>query len=220
MKHSIGILLLKYKLYMLAALKPLGIWGVGAIAIIDSASIPVPMDVVIPGYIWADKPHAYIYAILAAAGSAIGGLVPFLLGRAGGELFLLKRVDRKRFEQLRDRFERQEFLAMLIPSMLPPPTPWKAFVFGAGVFEMRVLNFMAAVFCGRLIHYLLLAWITVRYGPEMVHAVAEGIKKHSGGFLIGLSLLAAVLIIYFVRKAMTKPKQTDAEPEDAGDGLA
>ena len=220
MKHSIGILLLKYKLYMLAALKPLGIWGVGAIAIIDSASIPVPMDVVIPGYIWADKPHAYIYAILAAAGSAIGGLVPFLLGRAGGELFLLKRVDRKRYEQIRDRFERQEFLAMLIPSMLPPPTPWKAFVFGAGVFEMKVLNFMAAVFFGRLIHYLLLAWITVRYGPEMVHVVGEGIKKHSGGFLIGLSLLAAVLIIYFVRKAMTKPKLTNPEPEDAGDGQA
>ena len=55
-------------------------------------------------------------------------------------------MDRVRFEQVRDRFERQEFLAMLIPSMLPPPTPWKAFVFGAGVFEMKTLNFMLAVF--------------------------------------------------------------------------
>src|SRR5450631_4678669 len=201
-------------------LKPLGVWGAFVIAFLDSSSMPVPMDIVIAGYVWSDKRHFYVYCILGALGSAFGGLVPFFLGRAGGELFLLKRVDRKRFEQLRDRFERQEFLAMLIPSMLPPPTPWKAFVFGAGVFEMKVLNFMAAVFCGRLIHYLLLAWITVRYGPEMVHAVAEGIKKHSGGFLIGLSLLAAVLIIYFVRKAMTKPKLTDAEPEDAGDGLA
>ena len=64
------------------------------------------------------------------------GLLPYILGRAGGELFLLKRVNRERYDRLRIRFEKQEFLAMAIPSMLPPPTPWKLFVFAAGVFEM------------------------------------------------------------------------------------
>jgi len=39
--------------------------------------------------------------LLAAAGSAIGGLLPYGLGRAGGELFLLKRVNRERYERLR-----------------------------------------------------------------------------------------------------------------------
>jgi uncharacterized membrane protein YdjX (TVP38/TMEM64 family) len=69
------------------------------------------------------------------------GWFPFLLGRAGGELFLMKRIDRARYEQLRDRFEKQEFLAMMIPSILPPPTPWKLFVFAAGVFEMKITRF-------------------------------------------------------------------------------
>jgi membrane protein YqaA with SNARE-associated domain len=215
-KHTIASLLLKYKLYMLAALKPLGIWGAGAIAFIDSASLPVPMDLVIAGYVWGDKSHFYLYCLLGAAGSCLGGLVPFFLGRAGGELFLLKRVNRERFEQIRDRFERQEFLAMLIPSMLPPPTPWKAIVFGAGVFEMRILNFMAAVFLGRLIHYLLLAWITIRYGPEMVHVVGDLARKHAGGFLIGLSVLLGLLAIYYVRKNLAKRKSTDMESIDSG----
>ena len=92
--------------------------------------------------------------LIAAVGSAIGGLVPFLVGRAGGEIFLMKRINRPKFERLRDRFERQEFLAVMIPSMLPPPTPWKLFVFGAGVFEMRLVNFMLAVFAGRVVRYL------------------------------------------------------------------
>ncbi len=52
---------------------------------------------------------------------------------------------------MKARFERQEFWAMAIPSMLPPPTPWKVFVFAAGVFEMRVTLFLLAVFAGRCI---------------------------------------------------------------------
>ena len=64
---------------------------------------------------------------------------------AGGELFLMKRINRARYEQLRDRFGKQEFLAMMIPSILPPPTPWKLFVFAAGVFEMKTVHFMLGV---------------------------------------------------------------------------
>ena len=73
----------------------------------------------------------------------IGSLVPFAIGRAGGELFLLKRINRERYERIRDRFERQEFLAIMIPAMLPPPTPLKLFEFAAGVFEMK----LAALSC-------------------------------------------------------------------------
>ena len=210
MIHSVSSFLLKYKLYLLTALKPLGIWGVGVIALVDSSSLPVPMDIVIARYVWGDKRHAYAYAALGALGSCLGGLVPFLLGRAGGELFLLRRVNRERFEQLRDRFERQEFLAMLIPSMLPPPTPWKAFVFGAGVFEMRILNFMAAVFIGRLIHYVLLAWLTIRYGPEMVQVVGKFAHQHLGGLMIGLSVLFAYLVVHYVRKSLARRKSEPA----------
>ena len=145
---QLAAVLLKFKVYLLAVLKPLGYWGLGAIALLDSSSIPVPMDVIVAGYVWSDRSRVVLYVLAAAIGSTIGGLLPFFLGRAGGELFLLKRVDRVRYEQLRDRFERQEFLALLIPSMMPPPTPWKLFVFGAGVFEMKTSAFMLAVSSG------------------------------------------------------------------------
>jgi uncharacterized membrane protein YdjX (TVP38/TMEM64 family) len=120
--------------------------------------------------------------MLAAAGSAVGGLLPYGLGRAGGELFLLKRVNRDRFERMRTRFENQEFLAMMIPSMLPPPTPWKACVFAAGVFEMRVLPFMLSVFCGRMVRWLVLSALVLKLGPGAVQVV----QHH------GLTLLAIV----------------------------
>jgi membrane protein YqaA with SNARE-associated domain len=163
----------RWKGVLLPALAKLGFWGVGAVALLDSSSIPVPMDAILALYVWNDKSHFWLYCLMASVGSAIGGLVPYGLGRAGGELFLLKRVNRERFERMRMRFERQEFLAMMIPSMMPPPTPWKAFVFAAGVFEMRVAPFMLAVFCGRMVRWLVLAGLVLKLGPGAVDIVAH-----------------------------------------------
>lgn len=167
-----------------------GILGAAAVAMLDSSTIPVPMDAILAIYIWKDQRHFWLYAMLAAAGSAVGGLLPYGLGRAGGELFLLKRINRVRFESMRARFEEQEFWAMAIPSMLPPPTPWKAFVFAAGVFEMRLTLFMLAVFTGRLIRWLVLSLLVIKLGPGAVQVV----QHHA---LTALAVVGGAAIIGF-----------------------
>jgi membrane protein YqaA with SNARE-associated domain len=208
LKH-LTALFLKLSAYLVAVLKPLGVWGVAAIAMLDSSTIPVPMDLIISGYIWTNRQHFYLYALMAAIGSSIGGLLPFYLGRAGGELFLLKRIDRTRYEQLRDRFERQEFLALFIPSMMPPPTPWKLFVFGAGVFEMRVRNFLGAVFLGRLVRFTVEGLLVLYYGPEIVTVVHDLAKKHLAAMLIGIGIVLGVLALLAIRKSMRSRKTVE-----------
>jgi membrane protein YqaA with SNARE-associated domain len=163
----------KWKLVILPAIIKLGFLGAGTAALLDSSSIPVPMDLFIAGWVWADRGHFWAYCLLAAAGSTIGGLVPYFVGRAGGELFLLKRINRQRFDALRFRFERQEFLAVMIPSCLPPPTPWKLFVFAAGVFEMPVMAFLLSVFTGRMIRWMTLSLLVINLGPGVVNVVAH-----------------------------------------------
>ena len=173
MKQFFARLITKWKLVILPALIKMGFWGVAAISILDSSSLPVPMDAILAVYIWNDKGNFLSYCLLAAVGSAIGGLVPYGIGRAGGELFLLKRVNRVRYETLKARFEKQEFLAVMIPSMLPPPTPWKIFVFAAGVFEMRTLTYVLAVFAGRLVRWLVLSLLVMKLGPGAADIVAH-----------------------------------------------
>jgi membrane protein YqaA with SNARE-associated domain len=173
LKALLARILAKMNLVLLPFLAKFGIWGIGALALLDSSTIPVPMDAFLAISIWNDKGRFLLYCVAAAAGSMIGGLLPYGLGRAGGELFLLKHVNRERFERMRHRFERQEFLAMMIPSMLPPPTPWKAFVFAAGVFEMRVVPFMLAVFCGRMVRWLVLSLLVLKLGPNAVKVVEQ-----------------------------------------------
>ena len=173
---------------ILPALLKWGIWGVGAVAVLDSSSIPVPMDAILALYVWNDKPHFWLYCLMAAAGSAIGGLLPYGLGRAGGELFLLKRVDRAKFEKLRDRFQRQEFLAVMIPSMMPPPAPWKMFIFASGVFEMRLSDFLLAVFTGRMLRWLALSLLVLKLGPGAVDLVA----RHA---LVAILIVGALAVL-------------------------
>ncbi len=194
----------KWKLVVLPALMKLGFWGVGLVALVDASTVPVPMDLVLAGYVWGDKGHFWVYCLMASAGSALGGLLPYGLGRAGGELFLLKRVNRERFERMRDRFARQEFLAVLVPSMLPPPTPWKLFVFAAGVFEVRVVPFLLAVFVGRMVRWLILSFLVLKLGPGAVSLVGGMIHDHLALFLSGLGLVFVGIGIWVVARRKSR----------------
>jgi membrane protein YqaA with SNARE-associated domain len=204
----------RYKGFVLGVLGPLGFWGAALAGIVDSGTIPIPMDPLIATWAWNDHRHAWLYASMAAAGSAIGGLIPFLLGRAGGEIFLLRRIDRARYEAMMARFEKQEFLAMAIPSALPPPTPWKAFVFGAGVFEMNIWLFMLAVFAGRAVRFGAEAALTVKYGPQIIDILGDLFKHHLLVTLIVLCVLVGLLIFWVIRKGFRKP-DGDLDDDDA-----
>jgi membrane protein YqaA with SNARE-associated domain len=201
----------KYKVWLLAILKPLGFWGAGAIAFVDAAAFPVPMDLILAGYVWANRQHFYLYVVVAAAGSALGGLVPYFIGRAGGELFLMKRIDRDRYENLRDRFEKQEFLAMMVPSILPPPTPWKLFVLAAGVFEMKVGTFLLAVFTGRVIRDMVTAILTIKYGPQIVTITERLATQHRVALVTGV-VLVLVLLLYWLWRTVWKRRGKKDSP--------
>ena len=165
---TIKHILARYSQLVWSVLQPLGAWGIFAAAAFDSGALGLPIDPVVAGYVYANPSRIWLYVVMAAAGSTLGSLIPYGIGRAGGELLLLKRIDRDRFERMRDRFERQEFLAMMIPAMLPPPAPYKLFLLSAGVFEMRVPLFMLSIFCGRIVRFFVLGFLVVRFGPGIV----------------------------------------------------
>ena len=108
---------LHWKLALLLLLKPLGFLGVGVLAAIDASSLAIPMDLIIAGYVWSNRRYFWVYAIMGAVGSAIGALVPFYIGKAGGEWVLLKRIPQSKYDQMRTRFDRHTGS----PYWCPPP---------------------------------------------------------------------------------------------------
>jgi len=194
-------------------LQPLGSWGILAVAVLDSAAFGIPLDPVVAGYVYAHPAKIWLYVFAASAGSALGSLVPYGIGRAGGELLLLKRIDRKRFERMRDRFENQEFFAMMVPAMLPPPTPFKLFLLSAGVFEMRVPLFLLAIFAGRMIRFLVLGFLVVKFGPGIVSLVTAVMARHLAWVLVGFAVLLAIILSHIQFKKSRSSRQ--AEPPEA-----
>jgi len=199
---------------MMAAMLPYGAWGIGALAVIDSSTIPVPIDALLIDFVVHDHAKFLLYCFMAALGSAVGSLLPFYIGKAGGELFLMKRINRKRYEQLRDRFERQEFLAIMIPAMMPPPMPVKVFEFAAGVFEMKTLWFFMAILVGKFLRFLFEALITIYYGPTILKTVTMTVRAHVGWVLGICGILVGILVLWVVRKIFDKRRGENLPIED------
>lgn len=194
---------------MLAFVKPFGVWGIGVLATVDAAGLPLPMDLIMAGYAWADRQHFYLYALVAGAGSALGALLPYWIGRAGGEFFLRRRVNHTKFDRVKAQFEKQEFVAMTIPSAMPPPVPWKLFVFGAGVFDMSVWKFMLAVFVGRTARYLVEGLLTVLYGPQIIRLFHHLLKVHLILVLVSIFVVMGAGIWWVVWRLRRNKRHTE-----------
>ena len=167
------------------------------------------------GFVYSSPPKALFYCLAASMGSAVGSLLPYLLGRAGGELFLLKRISEARLQRIRDRFEKQEFLALMIPATLPPPTPFKLFVFSAGVFEMKTLHFLLAVFLGRMVRFGVLSVLTIVFGPEIVSLIKTLLRHHpSIAVALGVLILAlGYLLFRLLRQPVAEVVHEIEEPK-------
>lgn len=193
---STSKLFLKFTAWV-ATLKALGAWGVMIISALDSSLFGIPLDPLVAGFVFANPHKAWLYCLAGSLGSAIGSLVPYGLGRAGGELFLLKRIDQRKLDRIRDRFEKREFLAIMVPAMLPPPAPMKIFLLSAGVFEMKVRAFLLAVFTGRMLRFGILSVLTIVFGQQIVELTRDLIRKHpSIAVAIGIIIVGVLYFVY------------------------
>jgi len=210
--NTIQHILQRYTVFLWAVLKPLGIWGAFGFAAVDSAAFAMPLDPVIASYVYGDRSHFLLYALMASAGSVVGSFIIYAIGYKGGEVLLLKRISQRRFDAIRIRFEDREFWALMIPSMLPPPAPFKLFVLSAGVFEMRPGHFAAAIFTGRFIRFLVLSLLTLKFGPHVVHIVGALLREHAGlTVVVTIVLLAAIYVIYRLWKRPVKQLKEELE---------
>jgi membrane protein YqaA with SNARE-associated domain len=186
------------------ALAPLGPWGMLAFAAVDGSFLGMPLDAIFVGYVYNDRSRFLLYVVLAAAGSVLGSVVIYIIGYAGGEVLLRKRLSPARFEKIHASFERHEFWALMFPAMLPPPAPFKIVVLAAAAFEMNFGHFALAIFAGRFVRFLIEALLTLWFGPRIV-TMAGNIFVHPQVWILGLVLAALVgwLIWRRVRRGRT-----------------
>lgn len=131
-------------------------------------------------------------------------MVLYWIGYKGGEVLLLKRMSRAKFERIRSYFDRHEFWALMVPSMIPPPFPFKLFVLTASAFEMRFWHFLLAIFVGRLIRFLVLTMLVLRFGPQAIAFGSNLVAKHWITLTAAAAALTLVGVYAWARLSMRR----------------
>jgi membrane protein YqaA with SNARE-associated domain len=208
-------ILIAFRKYLLAIASFMQAWGLFAgfgVALVDGMGLPLPgiVDAVVIGYSVSHPSLAWLCVLLTATGSTLGCLVLYGIGYKGGQAFVEKKMSRRQFERAHAFFERNRFLALMLPSMMPPPFPLKVFVFTAALFEVSIKHFLATVFLGRLVRFALFTFIAVKYGPRL----AAGFGAHARLILLVAGVAVAVLLIWRAMHRRGRRDLSVADPEE------
>jgi len=171
-----------------------GAFGLFAIALLDSAFVPLPggADAVMILLSTANPSRMLFYAVAATLGSTIGCVILYHISQKAGSRALNRFSDEKQ-ARVRSLIERYDLLSVLVASVLPPPFPFKLFVVSAGVFRFNVARFVVAVAIGRFFRFIVEGLFAVRYGAQAGAILARYYP------FIGLGV-AVMLIGFFVVK--------------------
>ncbi len=186
--------------HLVLFLQSLGGFGLFLAGFLDSSvlALPVINDFLVISYSIRAPGKMPYYALMATLGSLAGSLFLYFLAKKGGEVMFRKSAGR-RAERIRAWVDRNDFLSIAVPSILPPPMPFKAFVLAAGVFQMKMRTFILALALGRGLRYFAEGILAVRYGDQ----AWDWLKHHPAEFT--LLLLALVAASWLVTRFVFRP---------------
>ena len=177
-----------WKVKIVAFATTLGGPGLLLISFLDSSVLTFPIinDLLLINLSIQQPARMPLYAFLAALGSVAGCVVLYFIAKKGGEAFFHRKAG-ARATTIRTWVERNGFGGMLIAALLPPPTPFKVFVFAAGVFEIPLVSYTTAIALARCIRYFGIGYLAVRYGNDAM----PYIMHHKLGIVIALVVFVA-----------------------------
>ena len=183
----------------------LGAPGIFIAAFLDSSflSIPEVNDFLMVTSCAAHPERAPLYISMTTLGSLAGCSALWFLGKWGGEGFLVRRFGTARVERTREQFKKWDVMTLAIPSMLPPPVPFKIFVLSAGVFGIPYRRMAVTLVVARGIRYAFWGILGIVYGDDALN-VLRSVDHWFGSHRLPLILAGVVVVaaagIYAMRK--------------------
>jgi membrane protein YqaA with SNARE-associated domain len=125
--------------------------GLFIIAFLDSSflSFPQVIDLLVVTSVLQHPHWMPYYAVMSTLGSILGCLTIYSVARKGGEALLRRRFSGAAVDRAQAVSTRYGVFALLVPSLLPPPAPFKLFVLLAGVSGLRPVRFALTIALGR-----------------------------------------------------------------------
>jgi membrane protein YqaA with SNARE-associated domain len=182
-----------WKQKVVAFASGLGAPGLFLISLLDSSvlTFPVINDLLLIELSMQHPARMPLYAFMAMLGSVLGCVLLFFLAEKGGEALFHKHAG-QRAQAIHNWVVHNGFGGMLIAALLPPPTPFKVFVVAAGVFEVPLVSFTAAITLARAIRYFGIGYLAIRYGAQALPYLMSH-KWQVAAVVIGLAAISYLL---------------------------
>jgi membrane protein DedA with SNARE-associated domain len=179
--------------------------GLIILGLIDSSVIPIPGSMDALTIVLAAKQRNLwlYYALMATIGSVIGGYVTYHLARRQGKSAMEHRISRRRMNKVTKAFEKWGFGAVLVPAILPPPSPMVPFLIAAGAMQYSRNKFLIALSIGRGIRFTILAYLGAIYGRWIITAITSHAKPILITF-ISVSVALSLYILFRYKKSKAR----------------
>ena len=183
----------------------LGAPGLFLVTLLDSSVLSLPQvpDLLLIWMVSRQPSMWLVYGLMATAGSVAGCTAMYLLARKGGERVLRRMVSAERMERGRQTFQKWGLLAVLVPSILPPPAPFKVFVLLAGVVQIPFWQFVSAIALGRGLRYTGEALLARWYGQQAITFLDENLKPIS--LTVAAVIVVGAIVYAVIRQRRTQP---------------
>lgn len=192
--------------------------GLFIIAFLDSSflSFPQIIDLLVVTSVLQHPHWMLYYAGISTLGSVLGCLAIYSVARKGGEALLRRRFSGAAVERAQRVSQRYGVFALLVPSLLPPPAPFKLFVLLAGVSGLAPVRFALTIALGRGLRYFGIGLLTLWYGQQTL-AFLETNGRTVAFWLAGIVVVGAVLVVIWrqMRRrqdVLTSPTSADIIP--------
>lgn len=186
----------------------LGAPGLFLISFLDSSvlTFPVINDLLLIELCIQHPARMPLYAAMAMAGSVLGCVLLYFIARKSGEAFFHRKAG-AHGARIQHWVEKNGFGGMLLAALLPPPTPFKAFVLAAGVFDVPLASFTSAIALARAFRYFGVGYLAVRFGADALPYLA----RHKMEVLV--AVIGLVTVSYALSRLILKrnPEQRGAK---------
>ena len=188
------------------ATSPYGLLALFAIAVAESSFFPIPPDGLLIALCLASPETAFLYALVCAVGSVLGGALGYLIGLKGGRPLLKRWFKSEKVRLVEDYYHRWDVWAVGVAGFTP--IPYKVFTISAGVFDLNFPRFILTSIVSRSARFFLVALLFYFFGETL----REVFEKYFA--LITVAFFVLLFLGFYFIKVMGKRA---AAPESVQD---
>lgn len=157
---------------------------------------PFGVDAAVILLVARSEERAWLYPLIATAGSVLGTALTLWMGKKIGETGIARYVPEKRLKAVKSKVKKKGAAAIALLGIIPPPFPFTPFVLASGALKVNVARFLAALTLVRLARFGAEALLAARFGRLAIRWLNSDAMQFFVGGLIALAVVGTAVMLY------------------------